>query len=236
MRKLICLLLALVSMTLLPAMAQLPMPMAPSAKPATSTVASPAPPASASGVLNGYVADDTYKLRVGDAVSFQIMEDRVLGFQDVPVNLVVTDSGELDITYIGRVMAVGKTCKQLAEDIKLALEKQYYNKATVVLSLNLANHIAGRVYIWGQVRMQGPLDMQVNENLTAGNAILRAGGFGDFASKTKVKVIRAATGPNGEKKTFDLNMEDILEKGKTEKDILLEPNDFIIVPTRLVNF
>jgi protein involved in polysaccharide export with SLBB domain len=236
MRKFISSQLVLACMSLLPVLAQLPVPTALPAKPATSTFTSPAPMASASGVLNGYVADDTYKLRVGDTVSFQIMEDRVLGFQDVPVNLVVTDSGELDVTYIGRVMAVGKTCRQLAANIKVALEKEYYKKATVVLSLNLANHIAGRVYIWGQVRVQGPLDMQVNENLTAGNAILRAGGFGDFASKTKVKVIRAAAGPNGEKKTFDLNMEDILEKGKTEKDILLEPNDFIIVPTRLVNF
>ena len=80
------------------------------------------------------------------------------------------------------------------------------------------------------------MDIQINENLTAGNAILRAGGFADFANTSKVKVVRAATGPNGQKKTFDLNMEDILEKGKTEKDIVLEPNDLIIVPTRLINF
>jgi len=200
--------------------------------PAVTAASSPA----ASGLLNGYVADDNYKLRVGDAVSFQIMEDRILGFQDVPVNLVVADSGEVEVTYIGRVMAVGKTSKQLAEDIKAALEKDFYKKATVVVSLNLANRILGRVYIWGQVHLQGPLDIQVNENLTAGNAILRAGGFGDFANKTKVKVVRAGIGPKGEKQTFDLNMEDILEKGKIEKDIVLQPNDLIIVPARLVNF
>ena len=204
--------------------------------PGTSTAAVTTSPTVAAGLLNGYVADDNYKLRVGDAVSFQIMEDRLLGFQDVPVNLVVADSGEVEVTYVGRVMAVGKTSKQLAEDIKAALEKDFYKKATVVVSLNLANRILGRVYIWGQVHMQGPLDIQVNENLTAGNAILRAGGFGDFASKTKVKVVRAGIGPNGEKKTFDLNMEDILEKGKIEKDIVLQPNDLIIVPARLVNF
>ena len=220
------------------ALAELPGPVSGSknsASPATSSAAAPSA-APASGLLNGYVADDSYKLRVGDAVSFQILEDRVLGIQETPVNLVVTDSGEIDVTYIGRVMAVGKTSKELAADLKVALEKEYYKKATVVLSLNVATRILGRVYIWGQVRSQGALDMQINENLTAGNAILRAGGFGDFASKTKVKVVRAATGTNGEKQTFSLNMEEILEKGKIEKDILLQPNDLIIVPTRLVNF
>jgi polysaccharide export outer membrane protein len=234
--------LLLAGASLWPVSAQLPVPL-PVAKyvapPVASTPAAPAAaaaPASVPGLLNGYVADDNYKLRVGDAVSFQILEDRVLGIQETPINLVVTDSGELDVTYIGRVMAVGKTCNQLAADVKAALEKDYYKQATVVLSLNLATRLIGRVYIWGQVRSQGGLDMQINENLTAGNAILRAGGFGDFASKTKVKVVRAATGPNGEKKTFDLNMVDILENGKIEKDIVLEPNDLIIVPTKLWNF
>jgi protein involved in polysaccharide export with SLBB domain len=243
MKKMISCALLLAGASLWPAFAQLPVPLpaarfvaAPAAPAAAAPSAAPsAAPAPAPGLLNGYMADDNYKLRVGDAVSFQILEDRVLGIQETPVNLVVTDSGGLDVTYIGRVMAVGKTCKQLAADVKTALEKEYYKQATVVLSLNVATRILGRVYIWGQVRSQGALEMQVNENLTAGNAILRAGGFGDFASKTRVKVVRAV-GANGEKQEFDLNMEDILGKGKIENDIVLKPNDLIIVPTRLVNF
>ena len=236
MKKLISCVLLLAGFSSWPAFAQLPMPVPAARTAAPAPAVLSAAPAPAPGLLNGYVADDNYKLRTGDAVSFQILEDRLLGIQDAPINLVVTDSGELDVTYIGRVMAVGKTCNELAADVKAALEKDYYKQATVVLSLNLASRIVGRVYIWGQVRTQGGLDLQINENLTAGNAILRAGGFGDFASKTKVKVVRAATGPKGEKQTFDLNMVDILEKGKIENDIVLQPNDLIIVPTRLVNF
>lgn len=226
------------------AMAQIPTPVpfrsagptpAPAAAPVVAVpVASVA--VAASGLLNGYVPDATYKLRAGDTVSFQILEDRVWNSLDLPRTLVVTDSGELDVPHIGRVMAVDKTCKQLAEDLKTALEKDYYNKATVVLSLNVANRILGRVYIWGQVRSQGALEMQMNENLTAGQAILRAGGFADFANKTKVQVVRGAVGANGEKQTFNLDMEQILEKGKTEKDVLLQPGDLIIVPSRLINF
>lgn len=215
-------------------------PAAPAAAPMTATPASAAPAAGATpavpGLLNGYMPDATYKLRVGDTVSFQILEDRIWNSLDQPKPLVVTDSGELDVPYIGRVMAVGKTCKQLAEEIKTALEKDYYNKATVILSLNVANRILGRVYIWGQVRNQGALDIQMNENLTAGQAILRAGGFADFANKTKVKVVRAAVDAKGERQTFDLDMQQILEEGKTDKDIVLQPGDLIIVPSRLVNF
>jgi protein involved in polysaccharide export with SLBB domain len=224
------------------AMAQIPTPLpynpTAAAQPPAPVATAPAASASmpAPGLLNGYVADATYKLRAGDTISFQIVEDRIWNSLDAPKPLVVTDSGEVDVPYIGRVMAVDKTCKQLADEIKVALEKDYYNKATVVLSLNVANRLLGRVYIWGQVHNQGALEIQMNENLTAGQAVLRAGGFGDFANKTKVKVVRAAADAKGEKQTFDLDMEQILEKGKTEKDIVLQPGDLIIVPSRLMNF
>jgi len=193
----------------------------------TSTNAIPGAPAS----LSGYVADDKYKLRVGDKVSLQILEDR-----DAPKSLVVADSGELDVPYVGRVAASDKTCKQLAEELKTRLEKEYYHRATVVIALDVANKLLGRVYVWGQVRNQGPIDISVNENLTAGKAILRAGGFGDFANKKKVKVVRSGATDDAAKQSFELNMIDILEKGKTEKDMVLQPDDFIIVPSRLINF
>ncbi len=193
--------------------------------PAVSTTA----PATVATVT-GYVPDDKYRLRVGDKISLQIIEDR-----DAPRSLVVADSGELDAPYIGRIAAADKTCKQLADELKAQLEKEYYYRATVVIALDLANKLLGRIYVWGQVRNQGPIELVVNENLTAGKAILRAGGFADFANKKKVKVIRNAEVDGQAKQTFELNMADILEKGATEKDVVLEPDDLIIVPSRLIS-
>jgi len=214
----------------------------PASQPAASaqpTAAAPAtaPAASPEGTnatttpvsLSGYVPDDKYRLRVGDKISLQILEDR-----DAPKGLVIADSGELDAPYVGRVAASDKTCKQLAEELKTQLEKEYYYRATVVIALDVANKLLGRVYVWGQVRTQGPIDLNVNENLTVGKAILRAGGFGDFANRKKVQVIRGGAQAGG-KQTFILNMAEILEKGKTEKDIILQPDDSIIVPERTFN-
>jgi polysaccharide biosynthesis/export protein len=206
------------------------------ARPAGAPVT--APNRATPGLLNGYVQDDTYTLRVGDTVSFQILEDQIWDPQNEPRILVVQDSGEIEVPYIGRVMAVGKTCKQIAVEIKAALEKDYYKQATAVISMDVASPILGRVYIWGQVHNQGGLDIQLNENLTAGQAILRAGGFADFANQKKVKVIRSSSGPDKSKQTqtFNLDMEQILQQGKTDKDIVLQPGDLIIVPSRLFNF
>lgn len=200
-------------------------------KPETGTTLAGTNAAASPISLSGYVPDDKYKLRVGDKISLQILEDR-----DIPKSLMVADSGELDVPYVGRVAASDKTCKQLADELKQRLESEYYHRATVIIALDAANKLLGRIYVWGQVRNQGPIDIAVNENLTAGKAILRAGGFGDFANKKRVKVVRSGGAGGAAKQNFELNMVEILERGKTEADVMLQPDDFIIVPSRLINF
>jgi hypothetical protein len=50
-----------------------------------------------------------------------------------------------------------------------------------------------------------------------------------------VRLVRGgAKGTPG--KTFILNISDVWEKGKTEKDLSVEPEDLIYVPARAVNF
>jgi protein involved in polysaccharide export with SLBB domain len=191
----------------------------------------PAGSSNSPAALGAYVADDKYKLRAGDKISLQILEDR-----DQPKGLLIADSGELDAPYIGRVAAADRTCKQLASELKALLEKEYYYRATIIISLDAANKVYGRIYVTGQVKNQGPIDMAINENLTASRAIMRAGGFGDFANRKKVKIIRGGSGGGAGKQTFELNMIEILDDGKTEKDIPVQPDDWIIVPSRLINF
>jgi len=176
-----------------------------------------------------YSLDDKHKLTAGDKVSFQILEDR-----DPAKSLTVTDSGELDVPYVGRVVAQSKTCKQLADELKVSLEKEYYYRASVVIGLDAVSKVRGRLYIWGQVRNQGPIEIPTGENLTVGKSILRAGGFADFANKKKVKLVR--TNPDGTNQTFLLNMVEIMESGRTELDLEVQEGDSIIVPARLINF
>jgi protein involved in polysaccharide export with SLBB domain len=203
------------------------------AQTATNTDISTSPEKSTNQVriASGYVLDDKHVLEPGDKISFQIIED-----QDPPISLTVADSSELDVPYVGRVSVAGKTSRQVAEMLKVMLEKDYYYRATVIIGLDSVNKVRGQIYIWGQVHTQGPIDILFNENLTAGQAILRAGGFGDFADKKKVKVVRNSGGSDSAKQVFLINMVDVLENGKVELDIPLQPGDFIIVPSRLVNF
>jgi polysaccharide export outer membrane protein len=170
--------------------------------------------------------DDKKRLGSNDYVSFRVVEDR----DNESQRLRVSDNGELEVPYIGMVPAEGKTCKELANNIKAALEREYYYHATVILALDrVSEKSRGRIYVYGSVRGQGPQEIPADESYTVSKAVIRAGGFGDFANKRKVKVTRK----NG--KDFTVDLKRVIEEGKTEEDVVLQPDDQIYVPQRLIN-
>lgn len=174
--------------------------------------------------------DDKHRLAIGDRLSFRIVED-----EENPKELVVTDSGDLEVPYLGRFTAVGKSCKELAWALKTELEKEFYYQATVIVAVDLMAKSRGKIYLNGAVRLPGPQEIPSDENLTVSKAILRAGGFAEFADKKNVKVTRKA-GDGVANQTITVNVEVILEQGKSEADLSLLTGDLIYVPERLVRF
>jgi polysaccharide biosynthesis/export protein len=173
------------------------------------------------------VLDDKKRLGPNDSVSFRVVEDRDNESQHLRVN----DNGELEVPYIGLVPASGRTCKELAYSVKSSLEREYYYHATVIIAVDrVSEKSRGKVYVYGNVKGQGPQDIPADETYTVSKAIIRAGGFGDFADKKKIKLSRK----NGQ--TVIVNLKRVIEEGHTEEDVVVQPDDQIYVPQRLVNF
>jgi protein involved in polysaccharide export with SLBB domain len=198
--------------------------------PAATAVKSPQPEVPLSTTVlrtnSMNVLDDKKRLGPNDYVSFRVVEDRDEESQHLRVN----DNGELEVPYIGLVPARGHTCRDLAYTIKSALEKEYYYHATVILAIErVSEKSRGRVYVYGAVKGQGPQEIPADETYTVSKAVIRAGGFGDFANKRKIKVTRKS----GQDFTIDLKR--VIEEGRTEEDLVLQPDDQIYVPQRLIN-
>ena len=172
--------------------------------------------------------NEKYRLAIGDRITFRVVED-----QDDPKSLTVTDSGDIQVPYLGPFPAEGKTCKQLAVEIRSELEKKFYYRATVVISVD-AMLTKGMVYLVGAVRSPGPLEMPRNDVLTISKAILRAGGFTEFANDEMVRVTRQ--GPHGTNQVFMMNLHHVLTKGKTEEDKTAQTGDVIYVPEKTIRF
>jgi polysaccharide export outer membrane protein len=172
------------------------------------------------------VLDDRTRLGPNDFVSFRVVEDRDNESQRLRVN----DNGQLEVPYIGLVQAAGRTSKDLAYSIKAALEKEYYYHATVIIAVDhVSEKSRGKVYVIGSVKGPGPQEIPPDEEYTVSKAVIRAGGFGDFANKRKVKLTRK----NGQELVVDLKR--VIEEGRTDEDVVVQPDDRIFVPQRLIN-
>ena len=188
------------------------------------------------------VLDDTQIIETGDVISLRVVEDQ--GRRE-PIQLRVGATGQINAPHIGLVLAVGRTCKQLATEIKKRLEANYYNSATVIVAIDLKgeDNPAERLRIsgydialftvFGQVLRQGQHELPFNEDITISQAILRAGGFAQFADTRRVKIVRNT--PQGHK-TILVNMHDIMQRGRMQYDLYLRENDVIIVDEKKVNF
>ena len=215
--------------------------------------ATDANPISASTLNSMTVLDDKVILEAGDRISFRVIEDR-----DDAVPRLVTDTGEVDFPYVGRLKVAGLTCRQVAEQLKKLLEVDYYKRATVIVGLDIivghsaeTTQEAARIaWIVGQVRQVGPQELPKLMPLTVSQIILRAGGFGDFADERKVRLVHrtTATAPSSSVKASDesqdatgaqegqiVDVKSVFE-GRSTIDPVVQPNDLIIVPKRLINF
>ncbi len=181
------------------------------------------------------------KIVIGDTLVFRIVED-----EDPPVTLRVDEAGRIKVPYLGTMPAAGKSTPELALEIKHALERSLYKKATVMIAIarrpdaaatsgpaNAAVRSSGRIYLSGEVNKQGPLDLPGDEALTVSRAILRAGGFSEFANRKKVKLIRR-TGDTLNTRIVDVAL--IMDGGRPDLDPVLQTGDIIEVPQRLVNW
>jgi protein involved in polysaccharide export with SLBB domain len=188
--------------------------------------------ASAASLLNSMDAlNDQTKLKAGDQLSFRVIEEQ----KQQPDILTVSDTGEIEVPLLGRFPAAGKTCRQLANQLKPVLEKDYYYKATVIIGIDtLSVKPVGKVYLEGQVKSQGALDIPPDDSLTVSRAILMDGGLADFADRRRVRLMHRNA--DGTTKTTIVDLKEILDRGHADKDPLVQDGDTITVPQRLINF
>jgi polysaccharide export outer membrane protein len=81
-------------------------------------------------------------------------------------------------------------------------------------------------YVLGEVKKPGAY--QLDQATTAVQAVAMAGGFTDKAAPNRTKIIR--THVNGRQETIVVDLNDVVKRGRIEKDLPLMANDVLVVP------
>ena len=139
----------------------------------------------------------------------------------------VRPDGRITTPLITDMPAVGKTPTMLAQDIKLQLS-QYINDPIVSV---IVNEFAGTTS--QQVRIVGatekPASIPYRANMTVLDAMIAVGGLSELAAGNKARLIRPNKG-TGVQKEYSLRLGDLLKRGDSKANVLLEPGDVIIIP------
>ena len=118
----------------------------------------------------------------------------------------------------GPVNAAGKTVGELQKILQDRYNKYFRSLTVTVLTESRYFYVAGEVRSTSRQSYSGAI--------TVTKAIAAAGGFTDFAKRSKVRLIRA----NGERHTIDYDK----ALRKPELDLPIHPGDQIVVPRRVL--
>lgn len=169
-------------------------------------------------------AEGEYKIGVDDVVQVSVWRN-----PDLSVSVPVRPDGMISVPLIGDVRAGGKSAMQLADAIRHRLAQFIRDPNVAVIVTGLRSHeFLTRVRITGAVR--APRSLPYRQGMTVLDAILEAGGVNDFAAPNRTKLYRKI---KGQTQVLDVELGDILNKGRLETNVFLVPGDVITVPERI---
>jgi|GEM_PF-404345 len=163
--------------------------------------------------------DNDYRIQPLDSIQITVFNE-----PDLSVRVRVSAQGKINYPLLGPVQVGGLTVSETETKLKEQLGRSYLVKPQVNVLIDRAN--GRRVFVLGQVKMPGAIDILADEGLTVVQAIARAGGFTDIAATDRVNILRTA--PDGTQQKVIVNVAAIM-KGQS-KDYPLKPDDVLSVP------
>jgi len=160
---------------------------------------------------------ERYRLGPEDVIEVSVWKE-----PDMTKTLIVQPDGKIFYPLIGEVRAVGKTVKELQEEISKRLEKFVTDAAVTVILLKTQHY---KFFVTGKVNKPG--EYLAGRPVSVLQAIAIAGGLSPFASPKNIKVVRKRGGMD---EVYPFNYKDVSKGLLMSQDIILEPGDVVVVP------
>jgi polysaccharide export outer membrane protein len=174
--------------------------------------------------------DDGYRLRPGDVLRIEVVEDAGLSRQAL-----IAPDGRVTLPLAGSVQASGRTIEAVQADLIARLTPSFAAPPTVFVSIDrLSDRSTGGggtrgagptidVYVLGEAGKTGRVEIRPGTTVLQGLA--QIGGFTKFAARKRVQVRRGT-------QVFTIDYVAIENGASNAGDMVLAAGDVIIVPQR----
>ncbi|MGB7727468.1 MAG: polysaccharide biosynthesis/export family protein [Candidatus Acidiferrum sp.] len=158
-----------------------------------------------------------YRIGPLDVVQIDVWKE-----PEITRTIPVRPDGKISLPLLNDVQAAGLTAMQLAGVIREGLTK-FLTNPQVTVTVTMIN--SRRVFLTGEVSRTGALPLL--PNMTVLQALSSAGGFTPFARMKDIYILRIE---NGKQTKYPFHYKDVVKGKRPEENILLQPNDIIVVP------
>jgi len=149
----------------------------------------------------------------------------VWGQPDLSVTVPVRPDGRVTTPLVQDIEAVGKTPSQLARDIEKVLSEFVRTPQVNVIVQGFVGTFGSQIRVLGQVAKPGAIPYR--DKMTLLDAVIEVGGLTKFASGNRARLVRSVDGKSQEQR---VRLDDLVNKGRVDKNVALRPGDVIIVP------
>lgn len=177
-----------------------------------------AAPITAQGVAPSSSPSSGYRIGPKDLV-----EVRVLELQDLNLERRVSETGTINLPYLGEIQASGLTDAELAARLKTELEGKILQRASVAVQVR--EFRARPIAVIGAVQKPGSLEFAGRWTLV--EALTAAGGLSQAHGRT-VYILRRSE--NGLSDQVAIDLDDLLVRADPRVNVPIFPNDLINVP------
>ncbi|MCZ4265496.1 MAG: XrtA/PEP-CTERM system exopolysaccharide export protein [Qipengyuania citrea] len=158
-----------------------------------------------------------------DQLTIHVWRNPELGAEKIQVR----PDGRITIPLVKDMPAVGKTPSMLEEDIRLQLSQYIEDPLVSVIVNEFAGTFSQQIRIVGATAQ--PASLPYRANMTVLDAMIAVGGLSEFAAGNRAKLIRFDK-QLGRQREYALRLTDLLKRGDSKANVLLQPGDVIIIP------
>lgn len=188
---------------------------------ATSSTSGELPPATFVALQEGPGED--YVIGPLDNLTIHVWRNPELGAEKIQVR----PDGRITIPLVKDMPAVGKTPSMLEEDIRLQLSQYIEDPLVSVIVNEFAGTFSQQVRIVGAT--EKPASLPYRANMTVLDAMIAVGGLNEYAAGNRAKLIRFDK-QSGRQREYELRLTDLLRRGDSDANVMLNPGDVIIIP------
>ena len=164
---------------------------------------------------------DSYLVGPGDQLQIFVWDH-----PDLTTTVQVRPDGRISTPLVEDLQAASRSPTQLARDIEGVLSQYVRSPVVTVIVQGFVGETTQQIRVVGSA-VEQPQALQYRQGMTVLDAVIAVGGLSEFAAGNRARLVRTVNGKTTETR---VRLDDLLNKGKIEHNIQMQPGDVLIIP------